>query len=143
LGVHFLTEYRGTIAKSSLQILQISAVSLSVFNLLCVVLAAQTIPTRVGSVNMFKDAPTLAYLDQHVAPGEEIFAYPYCPRYYFLSATTNPTPYSILVYNYNTPSQFQDVVRILEQHKVKLVLWDSNFAQATVDVFPGSTQSPP
>src|SRR6185437_11658179 len=85
----------------------------------------------------------LAYLDEHVAPGDEIFAYPYCPRYYFLSSTTNPTPYSILVYNYNTPSQFQDVVRILEQHKVKYVLWDSNFAQATVDVFPGSTQPPP
>jgi hypothetical protein len=92
---------------------------------------------------MLKDAPVLAYLDEHVAPGEEIFAYPYCPRYYFLSATTNPTPYSILVYNYNTPSQFQDVVRILEQRKVKYVLWDSDFAKATVDVFPGSTQPPP
>jgi hypothetical protein len=143
LGVHFLTEYRSTIAKSSLQILQISAASLSVFNLLCVVLAAQTIPTRVGSVKMLKDAPVLAYLDEHVAPGEEIFAYPYCPRYYFLSSTTNPTPYSILVYNYNTPSQFQEVVRILEQRKVKYVLWDNGFAKGTVDVFPGASQPPP
>jgi hypothetical protein len=143
LGVHFLTEYRAVVAKSALQILQISAASLSIFNLLCVLLAAHTVPTRIGSVKMLKDAPVLAYLDEHVAPGEEIFAYPYCPRYYFLSATINPTPYSILVYNYNTPSQFQDVVRILEQRKVKYVLWDNNFAQATVDVFPGSTQAPP
>jgi 4-amino-4-deoxy-L-arabinose transferase-like glycosyltransferase len=143
LCIHFLTQYGGSLAKASLQILSISAVFLVAFNLTCVLLAAHTIPTRVGTVRMLKEAPVLAYLNEHVAPGEEIFAYPYCPRYYFLSATVNPTPYSILVYNYNTQSQFQDVVRILEQRKVKYVLWDSNFAQATVDVFPGSTQPPP
>jgi hypothetical protein len=78
-----------------------------------------------------------------VAPGAEIFVYPYAPRYYFLSSATNPTPYSILVYNYNTPSQFQEAVRILEQHKVKYVLWDSGFTQATTDVFPGAAVLPP
>ncbi len=92
---------------------------------------------------MFRDAPVLGFLEKHVAPGEEIFAYPYCPRYYFLSSTTNPTPYSILVYNYNTPSQFQEVIRILEQHKVRYVLWDRNLAQVTAAVFPASTRLPP
>jgi hypothetical protein len=45
--------------------------------------------------------------------------------YYFLSATTNPTRYSILLYNYNTPSQFQDAIKVLDQHKVKYVIWDT------------------
>jgi hypothetical protein len=91
---------------------------------------------------MFRDAPVLTFLDKNVAPGEEIFAYPYCPRYYFLSSTTNPTPYSILIYNYNTPSQFQEVVRILDQHKVRYVLWEMNLEQLT-GAFPASTQLPP
>jgi hypothetical protein len=47
------------------------------------------------------------------------------------------------VYNYNTASQFQETVQILNQHKVKYVVWDDNFAKATIDVFPGSTQMPP
>jgi hypothetical protein len=143
LCIHFLTEYNGKIASLALQMLSISAVCLALFNLLCLLLAAHSITTRVGSVKMFKDAPVLTFLAKHVAPGEEIFAYPYCPRYYFLSSTTNPTPYSILIYNYNTPSQFQGVVRILDQHKVRYVLWDKNLEQVTAAVFPGSTRLPP
>ena len=92
---------------------------------------------------MFKNAPALKFLENNVAPGEEIFAYPYCPKYYFLSSTTNPTPYSILTYNYNTPAQFYEVVRILDQHKVRYVLWDVGFAQLTSAVFPGSERPPP
>ena len=92
---------------------------------------------------MFRDAPVFKYLDSHVASGEEIFAYPYIPKYYFLGSTTNPTPYSILIYNYNSPSQFQEVVRILEQRKVRYVIWDVNFARLTATVFPGSEQPPP
>ena len=113
------------------------------FNLFCTLLGAHTITTRVGSLKTFQDAPALAVLEKLVAPGEEIFAYPYCPRYYFLASTTNPTPYSIMAYNYNTPSQFQEVVRILEQRKVRYVMWDVNFARLTGAIFPGSQHPPP
>jgi hypothetical protein len=44
--------------------------------------------------------------------------------YYFLSATTNPTRYSLLVYNYNGAPQFEEVIASLEQHRVKYVLWN-------------------
>jgi hypothetical protein len=143
LCIYFVLEYREKIARFALQALSISAACLSVFNLLCVLLAAHTIKTRVGAIETFQDAPVLAFLEKHVAPGEEIFAYPYCPRYYFLSSTTNPTPFSILIYNYNTPSQFEEVTSILDQHKVKYVLWDKNLEQVTTAVFPASTQLPP
>jgi hypothetical protein len=143
LCIHFLAEYHEKIARLALQIISISATSLATFNLLCALLAAHPITTRVGSMATFQDAPALALLEKLVAPGDEIFAYPYCPRYYFLASTTNPTPYSILTYNYNTPSQFQEVVHILEQHKVRYVMWDVNFARLTGSVFPGSQQPPP
>jgi Dolichyl-phosphate-mannose-protein mannosyltransferase len=142
LCIHFLVEYRGRIADLALQALSISVTCLASFNLLCVLLAVHTITTRVGSVEAFQDAPALRVLMKLASPGEKIFAYPYCPRYYFLASTTNPTPFSILAYNYNTPSQFQEVVRILEQDKVRYVMWDVNFAQLTGTIFPGSQQPP-
>ena len=143
LCIHFLVEYRGKIASLVLSVLSISVVCLASFNIFCTLLAAHPITTRVGSIETFQDAPALTLLEKLVSPGEEIFAYPYCPRYYFLASTTNPTPYSILTYNYNTPSQFQEVVSILEQHKVRYVMWDVNFEQLRSSVFPGSEQPPP
>jgi len=136
LSVHYLTESRRQIAGLALQMLSISAVCLVLFNLSCLFLAAHSVPTRVGSVRMLRYPPALSFLMEHVAVGEEIFVYPYAPQYYFLSSTTNPTPYSILVNNYNTPSQFRDVVRILDQHKVKYVIWNIDFARESSDAFP-------
>jgi hypothetical protein len=95
---------------------------------------------------VFKNVPVLASLDDKVASGEEIFAYPYCPMYYSRSATTNPTRYGGLVYNFNTPtpSQFEEVIRVLEQHRVRYVLWDTNFqAKAVAAMFPASARMPP
>jgi hypothetical protein len=129
LAVYYLEQYRAKAADLCLQLLAISAGCLACFNLF-LVLSAHPTPTRVGSVEVFKTIPALALLDEKVAPGEEIFAYPYCPMYYFLSATTNPTRYGALVYNFDTPSQFDEVVRVLEQRRVRYVLWDTNFANA-------------
>jgi 4-amino-4-deoxy-L-arabinose transferase-like glycosyltransferase len=126
LCVYFLTENRGKIAESALQLFTISACALAVINLF-IVLCAHPVPSRVGTVATFKPDPVRTFLDSHVARGTEIFSYPYCPMYYFLSDTTNPTRYSLLIYNYNTPSQFQEVIRVLDQRKVKYVLWDSSF----------------
>jgi hypothetical protein len=124
LCIHFLVGYRGKIADWFLQLLAIGAGALATVNLF-IVLSAHTVPSRVGAVGMFKPDPAIAFLEKHAAAGSEIFAYPWCPMYYFLSATTNPTRYSILLYNYNTPSQFQDAIKVLDQHKVKYVIWDT------------------
>lgn len=143
LCVHLLLESRSKTSDVVMQMLSISAVCLTGFNLLCVLLGAHTVDTRVGSIQTFKPVSALTYLEDHVAPNEEIFAYPYCPRYYFLSSTTNPTRYSILIYNYNTPSQFREVVQTLEERKVKYVVWDKTLEQVTAEVFPESTKLPP
>jgi hypothetical protein len=142
LCVHFLAEYRGKTADLVLQLLAISAGALATVNLF-IALSAHSVPTRVGSVGMFKPDPVLTFLNNHVAPGTEIFSYPYCPMYYFLSDTTNPTRYSLLIYNYNTPSQFQEVIRVLDQHKVKYVLWDASFqSKAATALFSAAMYRP-
>lgn len=142
LCIHFLSEYRATVSKAALQFLSVSAGALAIVNLF-IVLAAHSIPTRVGTVATFRPDPVLAYLDGHVPPGTEIFTYPYCPMYYFLSATTNPTRYSLLMYNYNTTSQFKDAIQTLEQHKVRYVVWNTSFEKDARKLFSAKSFEPP
>jgi hypothetical protein len=143
LSIYYLEQYRAKVADLALQVLAISAACLAVFNLF-LVLSARPLVTRVGTIALFKNIPALSVLDDKVAPGEEIFAYPYCPMYYFLSATTNPTRYGGLLYNFNTPSQFEEVVRVLEQRRVRYVLWDTHFqAKEVAALFPASAHISP
>ena len=121
LCVYYLEQYRTKIADLALQAVAICAACLLAFNFF-LVLSARSAMTRVGPVAMFKSNPALASLQDKVAPGEEIFAYPYIPIYYFLSATTNPTRYSAMMYHFNTPSQFEEVVRVLDHRRVRYVL---------------------
>jgi hypothetical protein len=64
--------------------------------------------------------------------------------YYFLSATTNPTRYGGLLYSFNTPAQFEEVVKVLEQRRVRYVLWDTHFqAKEVAALFPASARIAP
>jgi hypothetical protein len=143
LCIYYLEQYRAKVADLALQILAISATCLAVFNLF-LALSARPMTTRVGSVAVFKNVPGLTALNEKVRPGEEVFAYPYCPMYYFLSSTTNPTRYGGLLYNFNTPGQFDEVVRVLEQRRVRYVLWDTHFqAKEVPALFPASARISP
>jgi 4-amino-4-deoxy-L-arabinose transferase-like glycosyltransferase len=143
LCIHLLTASHKKSARYALQILAVSSAWLAAFNLIGV-LTAHNVATRAGSVAMFHNSPTLAFIDAHVAPGEEMFAYPNCPIYYFLSSTENPTRYSNLVYNMNTTAQFQEVIGDLDRSKVKYVVWDTNFEAKTVPVMiPEAARTPP
>lgn len=141
LAIHFLTQYRGALAGLSLQILMTCAGALAIVNLF-LVLSTHSYPTRAGNVAMFKPDPVIAFLDAHTAPGEDIFVYPYVPMYYFLSATTNPTPYSLLVYNYNTPSQFQQAIQIVDRKRVHYVVWDTGLLSPTSPYFLARSLAP-
>lgn len=137
-----LIENRMKISRIGLTVLTVTSSCLMIFNLL-LVLMAHSVPTRVGTVALFKDNPALTYLEAHTAPGEEIFAYPYCPIYYFLSATNNPTRYLTLTYNYNTADEFTDAIQTLDERKVRVVLWDANFLTKTAPkVFSEAAQRP-
>jgi hypothetical protein len=137
LCVYFLDEIQNKYSDNVLKLIAISAMWLATFDFIGV-LSAHSVMTRVGSISVFKDSPALSFLNTQVAVGEEIFVYPYAPTYYFLSATTNPTPYSLLLYNYNTPSEFQEVIGILDRRRVKYVIWDTPILAYTAVSFPGA-----
>jgi hypothetical protein len=137
LCIHALTESRRKLPGIALQLLAISAVCLAGFNC-CIVLSMGThvSATRVGSAAVVGQESTLRFLYEHTSPGEEVLVYPYSPSYYFLSATTNPTRYSFLMYNYNTPAQFHEAVESLDQKRVRYVIWDTTFTVKAVHSFP-------
>jgi hypothetical protein len=86
----------------------------------------------------------LIFLNRQVAPQTEIFVYPYYPMYYYLADLRNPTRFSILMYNYNTRQQFEEVIRNLEVKHVQFVLWDTVVDGANLGTwFPGYIQPPP
>jgi len=138
LCIQALTGSRRKLADIALQIMAICAVCLAGFNCCTVLVAgAHPITTRVGRVAVLGQNALLSYLNEHISRGEEILIYPYSPSYYFLSATTNPTRYSFLTYNYNTPAQFREVVNVLEQRRVRHVIWDTTFEAKAEKNFPG------
>ncbi len=137
LCIYYLQQYRAKVADLALQILAITATCLAAFNFF-LALSARPVATRVGSVALLKSDPALTLLQSKTAPGEEIFAYPYCAMYYFLSGTVNPTRYAAIMYDFNTPSQFQEVVTVLDQRRVKYVVWNNGFLDKDAKtLFPG------
>ena len=86
----------------------------------------------------------LEFTAAHTRVNEEVFFYPCRPMYYFLSGSTNPTRFSILVYNYNTRDEFQEAVQNLESRQVKYVVWDTNFENKIfASVYPAARKLPP
>ena len=135
LCIYFLDSSRMKSSAYTLQLIAICAFWLATFNLLGVV-TAHPVMTRVGSVAMFKDDPVLAIIHSHTVAGEEMYVYPYSPLYYFLSSTTNPTRYSLLLYNYNTDAEFYDAIRSLELRRPRYVIWDAGLLDWAKDFFP-------
>ena len=77
------------VSRLGIVVLSACSFALAACNLM-VVLTGDTVPTRVGNVAMLQGGEELFALNARLAPGEEIFAYPYCPSYYFLTQTDNP-----------------------------------------------------
>lgn len=130
------TELKHKAVQVAVQVLAVTSACLLVFNLLQVMLT-HGVDTRVGTVALFKPDPVLNAVASVTKSGDEVFFYPYCPMYYFVTGTVNPTRYSILAYQYNTRSQFDEAIRDLEAHHVRYVVWDRAFQNTTaLSVFP-------
>ena len=93
--------------------------------------------TRRGVLYGFKEDLALKFLIEHTKPGDFAFIYPYYPMYYFLADVKNPTRYSILLYHINTEAQFNEVIKNIEQKKVKYVLWNTEMSGSNLKIlFP-------
>jgi hypothetical protein len=137
LAFSYGRQLRGKWVKPALQMVTLAAALLASLNPLVALVANHKVVTRRGTMyNSFPQNTALEYLNAHMAPGEPLFVYPYAPLYYFLSAASNPTRYSILMYDYNTNREFQDAVRTLETAKVRYVVWDRSFPSCVSKAFP-------
>jgi hypothetical protein len=134
LCVFYLEEWRARAAGIALQVLTICAVCLAGFNLF-LVLSARSEATRVGSVALLRPDPILELLNSKTAPKDNVFVYPYCPMYYFLSDTTNPTRYDSLIDEFSTASQFQEVIGVLNARRVMYVVWNTGFEDKSLGLF--------
>lgn len=120
--------------------------SLAVFaagNLYTALSARIRIETRRGAVYAHQPDEALAHIQSAAPAGSDIFVYPYYPMYYYLTATRNPTRYSILMYRMNSASQFQEVMRSLEAGPTRHVLWDTAVSgDKFKEWFPKYTEPP-
>jgi hypothetical protein len=137
LAFYLYRRARGKWAHWTLHLITICAFALALLNPLVAMLAPHTRYTRRGVMrDGFSETAVLQFLNERVKPGQAIFVYPYAPLYYFLSATRNPTRYSILMYQINTESQFREAVQSLETNNVRYVVWDRSFPQWVNRWFP-------
>lgn len=105
-------------------------------NFVARVQGARFVETRRGTVLSPMDDPALRFLNTAVKEREPVFIYPYCPMYYYLADVRNPTRYSFLLYDYNTPAQFDEVIVNLEQKKVRYVLDAAGYGDDPRKWFP-------
>jgi hypothetical protein len=133
---YYLARQRHRLCVYAVQIICISTFALAAFNGFIAMSASTKMITRRGTFYAFRRDPVLEFVSNHVKPGSEIFAYPYCPEYYFLSGASNPTPFSILMYHINTNAQFRDAVRSLEEKKVRYVIWHREFSETAKHCWP-------
>jgi hypothetical protein len=144
LCVHFMGLAPRKFPSLALRVVTICSIGLAAFNWLMLTAVPRNSFTRAGSVRLFESDDALQFLIRHTRPGEEIFVYPDAPMYYFLSATTNRTPYSLLTYNFYLPQQFENAIKILDQDKVQYIVWDNGFlAKASKSSLPGSQPADP
>jgi hypothetical protein len=117
------------------------AVSLAVFGALTLMAhlrGVHAVETRRGTIMSVSDENALRFLSASVKEREFVFIYPYYPIYYYLADVRNPTRFSILLYGYNTPAQFNEVIHNLEEKRVRYVLWDTEvYGDKLRKWFPG------
>lgn len=70
-----------------------------------------------------------AHLREHAAPGEPVFAYPHSALYYRFLDRPNPTRYDALVEGISSDAQVQEVIRVLEERRVRYVIVDTMWSR--------------
>jgi hypothetical protein len=99
--------------------------------------------TRRGTVLLQQPDAALQFIQDNVAPGGDLFVYPYYPMYYFLAGVRNPGRYSILMYHMNSPAEFGEVIEALEARRVQYVLSDTLISGQHLTRFFPTYREPP
>jgi 4-amino-4-deoxy-L-arabinose transferase-like glycosyltransferase len=89
--------------------------------------ARSIIETRRGMLRSEGPDTILEYTQAHVPAGATVFVYPYMPLYYYLTATSNPTPYEYIQPGMHTGEQEQEVIRIISRDPPPVALLEPAF----------------
>jgi hypothetical protein len=94
--------------------------------------------TRRGGVTTPGQDTVIEYVQAHVAPGEKILVYPYLPLYYYLTGTFSATRYDYFQPGMHTVQQSQDIVSGISSQRVRVVLFESSFADKIPSSWPAT-----
>jgi len=100
--------------------------------------APYKVETRRGVITMPANDTVIEYVQAHVAPGETILVYPYLPLYYYLTETVGPTHYEYFQPGMNTNEQSREMLSQLASRRVRVVLFESSFAEKIPYAWPGT-----
>lgn len=100
--------------------------------------AHSVIQTRHGDFKALKPDLVLEKLQAYVKPGRSIFVYPYQPMYYFLTTTSNPTPFEYLQIGEHTPEQFDEALCRVAVDRTPLVVFQLSFMDVVPETWPST-----
>jgi 4-amino-4-deoxy-L-arabinose transferase-like glycosyltransferase len=100
--------------------------------------APYRIATPRGTVETSAKDTVLEYARSSVRPGETILVYPYLPLYYFLTDTFSPSAYDYFQPGMNTPQQADQILGDLKSKQVRVVLFESSFAEKIPTSWPNT-----
>jgi hypothetical protein len=100
--------------------------------------AHSVLRTRRGVLKAHGKDLVVEQLQACVRSGHSVFIYPYQPLYYYLAGTSNPTRYEFLMPGMNTPEQFEEVLRRLDEKRTPVVLFQPSFGDNIPLAWPGT-----
>lgn len=92
--------------------------------------------TRRGVIATPAKDTVVPYLEAHANAGDYLLVYPYLPLYNYLTDTRSPTRYDYFQPGMHTRKQSQEMLSELKAKAVKLVLFESSFAEKIPNAWP-------
>jgi 4-amino-4-deoxy-L-arabinose transferase-like glycosyltransferase len=100
--------------------------------------AANQVATRRGVVKTRGKDTVIDYVQAHVPAGETILVYPYLPLYYYLTGTFSPSRCDYFQPGMHTKEQADEIIGQLASRRVKVVLFETSFAEKIPHAWPGT-----
>jgi Dolichyl-phosphate-mannose-protein mannosyltransferase len=97
-----------------------------------------TVTTRRGVITEDKPDDVIAFVQAHVAAGENTLIYPYQPTYYYLTRTLNPTRLDFYQPGMHTQQQLQEMLMDLSAHPTRAVLYEPTFTEHLLEAWPNT-----
>jgi len=98
--------------------------------------AANQVATRRGVLKTRGKDTVIDYVQAHVPAGETILVYPYLPLYYYLTGTFSPGRYDYFQPGMHTKEQADEIIAELASRRVRVVLFETSFAEKIPDAWP-------